>query len=197
LYSPLHLECHLILICNLNFLGLFSTERGYKRPRELVDDRLRYESEETALQMQYAVHSKVRTNEPLFVRVFLVGIFGVYFLRALKMYISLLYILRSLLQILRSLQKSPTCACVSCGHLVRVSHVCIQYMDVSLVHSEVFFCKIWSFQKSLSCVCVLCAHSCVSLVHSEVFLVSVYLANTLFGYGDFALDCAQQIHRSV
>ena len=30
LYSLLHLECHLISICNLNLLGLFSTERGKK-----------------------------------------------------------------------------------------------------------------------------------------------------------------------
>ena len=27
-YSPLHLECHLLSISNLNLRGLFSTERG-------------------------------------------------------------------------------------------------------------------------------------------------------------------------
>ena len=32
LYSPLHLECHSILISNLNLLGHLSTERGKRDP---------------------------------------------------------------------------------------------------------------------------------------------------------------------
>ena len=52
LYSLLHLECHLILISNLNLLGHFSTERGKSlKPTEL-DHRLRLEIEEMTLQMQ-------------------------------------------------------------------------------------------------------------------------------------------------
>jgi len=45
------LERRLILISNLNLLGLFSTERG-KRDDEELDDRLRFENEEISLQTQ-------------------------------------------------------------------------------------------------------------------------------------------------
>jgi hypothetical protein len=50
-YNILCLERRLILISNLNLLGLFPTERG-KRDDEELDDRLRFENEEISLQTQ-------------------------------------------------------------------------------------------------------------------------------------------------
>ena len=42
LYSLLHLECHFISVSNINLLGLFSTERGYRdRENEIIDWDLR------------------------------------------------------------------------------------------------------------------------------------------------------------
>ena len=44
-------RCHSISICNLNLMGLFSTEHG----KRYLDHRLRIENEEMKLEMQQAV----------------------------------------------------------------------------------------------------------------------------------------------